>query len=70
MRKHGEGNRARIEEKQMGKKRGPYLVLLVNDTKAKDAKLKKSEWDILEKLFSKHPELARVECPDRMYPDV
>jgi len=69
MGKYEKDNRARIEEKQeMGKKRGPYIVLLVDGVK--NAKLKEREWGILEKLFSKYPGLARVECPDRMYPDV
>ena len=47
----------------------PYIVILVGDTDGKHT-LRPHEWDILERMFSKYPELARVECPDRMYPEM
>lgn len=51
----------------MGKQKGPYIVALVSDDKHA---LRPREWTYLEKLFAKHPELCRVECPSRTYPDI
>ena len=54
----------------MGKHREePYIVILVSDTDRKHT-LRPREWDILEKMFSKYPEIARIECLDRMYTDI